>query len=297
MKYFTKEVKIGLTSIAALFILIYGINYLKGIDIFKPSSYIFVKYNNVNGLSKSSPVFADGVKVGIVRDIHYNYQNIGEVVVEVEIDSELRIPEGSSAELVTGIMGDVRMNLLLTRGSSSFLAIGDTIRGRTNKGMAEQVGSMMPQFQELVPKLDSILISINNLLADPLIHQTLVAVHSSASSLNSTTKQLNTLMNTEIPQLTTQLNTVGNNLVSITDNIKLHDFASTFRKIDTTIANLEEMTEKLTEKDNTLGLLLNDSSLYQNLNQASLNAASLLKDLKEEPKRYVHFSIFGRKNK
>ena len=80
MKYFTKEVKIGLTSIAALFILIYGINYLKGIDIFKPSSYIFVKYNNVNGLSKSSPVFADGVKVGIVRDIHYNYQNIGEEI-------------------------------------------------------------------------------------------------------------------------------------------------------------------------------------------------------------------------
>ena len=91
MKYITKEVRIGIAGIAALCILVYGINYLKGIHMFKPSSYFYAKFQNVNGLTKSSPVFADGVRVGIVRDIYYDYVNPGNVIVEVELDTELRI--------------------------------------------------------------------------------------------------------------------------------------------------------------------------------------------------------------
>ena len=102
MKYITKEVRIGIAGIVALFILVYGINYLKGINMFKPSSYFYVKFHNVNGLAKSSPVFADGVRVGIVRDIYYDYSQPENVIVEVELDTELRIPKGSSAELEIG---------------------------------------------------------------------------------------------------------------------------------------------------------------------------------------------------
>ena len=94
MKYITKEVRIGIAGIAALCILVYGINYLKGINMFKPSSYFYVKFQNVNGLTKSSPVFADGFRVGIVRDLYYDYSQPGKVIAEIDVNTDLRIPKG-----------------------------------------------------------------------------------------------------------------------------------------------------------------------------------------------------------
>ena len=122
MKYITKEVRIGIAGIVALCVLVYGINWLKGIHMFQPSSYFYAKFQNVNGLTKSSPVFADGVRVGIVRDIEYDYVNPGNVIVEVELDTELRIPKGSSAELgpenVLASVSKIRMSIQ-SRPSSS----------------------------------------------------------------------------------------------------------------------------------------------------------------------------------
>ena len=113
MKYLTKEVRIGIAGIIALCILVYGINYLKGIHMFKPTNYFYVKFHNINGLTKSSPVFADGFRVGIVRDLYYDYNEPGKVVAEIDVDPELRIPKGSTAELASELMGGVKMNLLL----------------------------------------------------------------------------------------------------------------------------------------------------------------------------------------
>ena len=104
-------------------------------------------------------------------------------------------------------------------------------------------------------------------------------------------------MSNDIPQLTSKLNTIGDNFVVISGNLKEVDYAATFKKIDETLANVKILTEKLNSKDNTLGLLFNDPSLYNNLNATTENAASLLEDLKAHPKRYVHFSLFGKKDK
>ena len=145
MKYITKEVRIGIAGIIALCVLVYGINWLKGIHMFQPSSYFYAKFENVNGLTKSSPVFADGVRVGIVRDIYYDYAKPGNVVVQVELDTELRIPKGSSAELVSELMGGVRMNILLANNPREKYAVGDTIPGKLNNGMMESVAQLMPK--------------------------------------------------------------------------------------------------------------------------------------------------------
>lgn len=163
MKYITKEVRIGIAGIVALCVLIYGINWLKGIHMFQPSSYFYAKFENVNGLTKSSPVFADGVRVGIVRDIYYDYAKPGNVIVEVELDTELRIPKGSSAELVSELMGGVRMNILLANNPREKYAVGDTIPGTLNNGMMESAAKLIPKVEEMLPKLDSILISLNNI--------------------------------------------------------------------------------------------------------------------------------------
>ena len=297
MKYITKEVRIGIAGIIALCVLVYGINYLKGINMFKPSSYFYVKFKNVNGLAKSSPVFADGVRVGIVRDIYYDYNQAENVVVEVELDTELRIPKGSSAELTSELMGGVRMDILLANNPREKYAIGDTIPGKLNNGMMESVAALMPQIEQMLPKLDSIMTSLNTILGDQSIPATLHSVEKMAANLEVTSGQLKVLMGRDIPKLTGKLNTLGDNFISISDNLKKIDYANTFNEIEQTLANVKIVTEKLNSKDNTVGLLLNDPQLYNNLNATTANAASLLEDLKEHPKRYVHFSLFGKKEK
>ena len=297
MKYITKEVRIGIAGIIALCVLVYGINYLKGINMFKPSSYFYVKFKNVNGLAKSRPVFADGVRVGIVRDIYYDYNQAENVVVEVELDTELRIPKGSSAELTSELMGGVRMDILLANNPREKYAIGDTIPGKLNNGMMESVAALMPQIEQMLPKLDSIMTSLNTILGDQSIPATLHSVEKMAANLEVTSGQLKVLMGRDIPQLTGKLNTLGDNFISISDNLKKIDYANTFNEIEQTLANVKIVTEKLNSKDNTVGLLLNDPQLYNNLNATTANAASLLEDLKEHPKRYVHFSLFGKKEK
>ena len=297
MKYITKEVRIGIAGIIALCVLVYGINYLKGINMFKPSSYFYVKFKNVNGLAKSSPVFADGVRVGIVRDIYYDYNQAENVVVEVDLDTELRIPKGSSAEFTSELMGGVRMDILLANNPREKYAIGDTIPGKLNNGMMESVAALMPQIEQMLPKLDSIMTSLNTILGDQSIPATLHSVEKMAANLEVTSGQLKVLMGRDIPQLTGKLNTLGDNFISISDNLKKIDYANTFNEIEQTLANVKIVTEKLNSKDNTVGLLLNDPQLYNNLNATTANAASLLEDLKEHPKRYVHFSLFGKKEK
>ena len=297
MKYLTKEVKIGIAGVVTLFVLIYGINYLKGIYLFKPTSYFYVEFKNVNGLTKSSPVFADGYNVGIVRELYYDYTQPGKVVAEIDVDPELRIPKGSSAELVAEMLGGVKMNLLLANNPRERYQAGDTIPGALNNGIMEKAAQMVPQIEQMLPKLDSILVSLNVLLADPALPATLHNVQDMTASLATTSRQLEGLMKNDIPQLTGKLNTIGDNFVTISNNLATVDYAAAMRKIDATLADVKSVTEKLTRTDNTVGLLLNDPSFYNNLSTTAANAASLLEDLQAHPKRYVHFSLFGKKDK
>lgn len=297
MKFITKEVKIGLASIVALGLLIYGINYLKGVNLFKPSSSIYVAFEDVNGLAKSSPVFADGYKVGIVHDIHYNYDKAKNIIVEVELNTSLRIPKGSSAELIPELMGGVKMSLLLANNPRESYANGDTIPGGTQIGMMDKMARMLPDLEAMLPKVDSILTSVNNLLAHPALQETLVAISATTQNLSNSTNELNKILNKDIPELTSKLNVIGDNFVQVSESLAKVEFDKTFNQIDSVATNLNLVSKQLSERDNTLGLLLNDSSLYQNLTKTGENASKLLEDLRLNPKRYVHFSLFGKKQK
>lgn len=293
----TKEVKIGMAGIVALCVLIYGINYLKGIHLFKPTSYFYVQFQDINGLTKSSPVFADGFRVGIVRALHYDYTQPGNVLAEIEVEPDLRIPKGSTAELIAEMLGGAKMTLLLANNPRERYQVGDTIPGRLNSGMMDQAAKMLPQLEKMMPKLDSILTSLNTLLADPALAATLHNVEDLTASMAGTSRQLQSLMRNDIPQLTAKLNHIGENVEAMTDNLKQIDYAAAMQKVDATLANVRSLTDKLNQPDNTVGLLLNDPALYQNLNATTANAAALLEDLKAHPKRYVHFSLFGKKDK
>ena len=292
-----KEVKIGLIGIIAIAMLFFGINYLKGVRMFHPSCYYYVEYTDINGLSTSSPVFASGYKIGLVRDIEYNHANPGHVVVEVELDNDMKIPTHSRGELVTDMLGNIKMNLILNLKSKEYYQPGDTLSGIVNNGLMGVAEGIMPKVEQLMPKMDSILHSLNQLLANPALSATLENTEKLTASLNVTTRQLNQFMQNELPLLTNRMVTIAENVTVISENLKDIDYAGTIQKIDSTLYNVQTLTNKLNNKDNTIGLLLNDPTLYNNLSATTANAATLLEDLKAHPKRYVHFSLFGRKDK
>ncbi|MDR2859070.1 MAG: MlaD family protein [Mediterranea sp.] len=296
MKYFTREVKIGIAGIMALCILVYGINYLKGIQLFRPTVYFYVKYKNINGLVKSSPVFIDGYQVGLVRNIYYNYADPGNVTVEIGLNANMHLPKGSSAQLITEMLGEVRMNIL-TADSREYYAVGDTLPGVLNHGLMESITAYMPHIEKMIPKLDSILTTLNILLNNPNIPATLHSIKGTAEHLETTSIYLENFMKKDVPKLTEKLNTIEDNFVIISDNLKGINFASTFRDVDATITNVKMFTDDLNNKNSPLHLLLTDPKLYDNLNGTVRNASNLFEDLKQNPQRYVHFSLFGKRTK
>ena len=297
MKFFTKEVKIALVAITGVVLLFFGMNFLKGLNLFSSSTDYYVEFEDISGLSSSSPVYVGGYQVGTVKSIIYDYTNRTPTKVVICVDKEMRIPQGSRAKIVSDMLGNVKINLDINGKSSQMVPPGGVIKGGIDNGAMGQLSAMIPAIEKMLPKLDSILASLNVILADPAIPATLHNVQDLTASMAVTSRQLQTLMKDDIPQLTGKLNTIGDNFALISNNLKEIDYAAAMQKVDATLNNVKMITDKLNQKDNTVGLLLNDPSLYNNLNATTANAASLLEDLKSHPKRYVHFSLFGKKDK
>ena len=300
MKYFTKEVKIALVAIVGVVVLFFGMNFLKGLNIFSSEDNYYVQFSDITGLSSSSPVYADGFKVGVVKDIIYDYSHTEGSKVLIGVDKQLRIPQGSSAEIVSDMLGNVKVNLLLANNPREKVAPGGLIKGMINDGAMGKLQDMVPAVEKMLPKLDSIMTSLNAILADPAIRQSLHNVQAITDNLTTSTAQLNTLMaglNKNVPGMMAKANNVLDNTETLTANLAAVDVASTMRQVDQTIANVQQLTAKLNSKEGSLGLLMNDTQLYDNLNSTMRNADSLVIDLRQHPKRYVHFSVFGRKDK
>lgn len=297
MKYFTREVKIGLAGILALSVLFLGINFLKGINLFKPSNFYYVEFSDIKGLAKSSPVYVSGYNIGVVSNILYNYCSPEHVLVEIKVDDELRIPKGSSAELISEMLGGCTMNLLMANNPRERYQPGDTIQGSAHVGLMDKAEVLVPQVEQMMGKIDTLLTTLNKLTADPNLPAIVQNTKEITENLNTSTSKLNLLLANDVPQLTHKLNKVGDNVILFTDNLNKLDLQSTLSKVDTTMFHVQTLATKLNSKNNNIGLLLNDTALYYNLNHTVGSANSLLLDLKNHPKRYVHFSIFGKKDK
>ena len=300
MKAFTKEVKIALVALVGAVLLFFGMNFLKGLNIFASTSDYFIEFKDISGLSSSSPIYADGYQIGTVKDVIYDYSGEHPTRVVVAIDKDMRIPVGSTAEIVSDVMGNIKINILLANNPRERVMPGGTIVGDVDGGALGKVAAMVPTIEKMLPKLDSILTSVNTLLADPALAQSLHNVQTITDNLTTSSAELNTLMkqiNRNVPTMMAKANSVLNNTDKLTGNLAALDLQSTKQQVDQTIANVQQLTAKLNSKDNTLGLLMNDASLYNNLNTTMRSADTLLVNLREHPKRYVHFSIFGKKDK
>ena len=296
----TKEIKIALVAIVGILIMYFGINFLKGMNLFSTNNAYYMTFDDIQGLGASTPIYADGYKVGTVDGLEYDYKENGPIKVKVDIIKDLRIPQGSKAEIVKDLMGNLQVNLLLANNPRERVEPGGIIPGAVNGGMMDKAANLVPVVEKMLPKLDSILTSVNALLADPALAASLHNVETITSNLTVSTRELNTLMaglNKQVPGMIGKANGVLDNTNRLTANLASLDVQGTLNKVNQTLESAHQFTEKLNSNQGSLGLLMNDTKLYDNLASTMSHADSLVIDLKAHPKRYVHFSVFGRKDK
>lgn len=296
----TKEIKIALVAIVGILVMYFGINFLKGMNLFSTNNAYYMTFDDIQGLGASTPIYADGYKVGTVDGLEYDYKENGPIKVKVDINKDLRIPQGSKAEIVKDLMGNLQVNLLLANNPRERVEPGGIIPGAVNGGMMDKAANLIPVVEKMLPKLDSILTSVNALLADPALAASLHNVETITSNLTVSTRELNTLMaglNKQVPGMVRKANGVLDNTNRLTANLASLDVQGILNKVNQTLESAHQFTEKLNSNQGSLGLLMNDTKLYDNLTSTMSHADSLVIDLKAHPKRYVHFSVFGRKDK
>ena len=300
MKYFTKGVQIALVAVAGIVVLFFGMKFLKGLTVFSSDDNYYVKFSDISGLSVSSPVYANGFRVGVVEDVIFNYEQQDQIVAVVGLDKQLRLPKGSTAEIASDLLGNVKLELKFGAMADGLLSPGDTIFGGMQVGAMGKAAGMIPQVEKMLPKLDSILASVNALLADPAISSSLHNVDHITARLAETSNELSHLsvaLNRQMPGMMQKVDGVLDHSNTLTKNLSDLDIAGTMASVNNTLQNVEQMTARLNSNDGTLGLLMRDQELYRNLASTMSHTDSLMMDLKQHPKRYVHFSIFGKKDR
>jgi phospholipid/cholesterol/gamma-HCH transport system substrate-binding protein len=296
-KIFSKEVIIGLIIIFALAILFIGIDFLKGVNVFKASNYYYVTYTDVNGLAVSAPVTVNGFKVGQVRDISYEYDNPGHIKVEISLDQQLQIPENTEAILSTDLLGTASIALQLGT-SKTMHKVGDELDGKIPVGMMDAVSKdVLPAFTQIAGKIDTLLTNLNTLTGDPALLASVQRLDQITADLAQTTTSLNSMMRSltpatnDIRKMTGNFANASDNINQLTGNLNNLPLDSLMNTLEATTQNLKALTEQLNDKNSSLGLLMNDPALYNNLNATVTSLDSLFIDIKKSPKRYINIKL------
>lgn len=303
-KKYSKELVIGLSVAAMLLILIFGIDYLKGVNVFKASNYYYASYTNVAGLAQSAPVTINGYKVGLVREISYEYDNPGHIKVELSLDKKLRVPKGTKAVLVCDMLGTASIQLHMAT-SSDFHPVGDATIGETAPGLLDGVQKdVLPSLGSVMTKIDSLLTALNAVVANPSLtgavnrlDNIMANVETSSANLDRTMKAMPTIASDagttmkNVTEISNSLRAISSDLSHVSAQLKNMPIDSTLTNVHNITESLDDMTKKLNSTNSSLGLLLNDRGLYDNLNGSAASLDSLLRDVKKNPKRYISIKL------
>jgi len=286
---------------------VFSYNYLKGINLFEKTRTFKVIYTKVDGLSPSNPVTLNGYKIGKVQKINFNSNDTKELIVDIVIENDVKFSKTSKAELYeTGLIGGKAIAIVPDYDNNAIAQSGDYLIGSIKPGLTDLVNQIMPQIQlqlETVMKKAGIVLSNINTLFD---EETKKSLKSSidqfanlTNNLSETFRNVDAFIKDNSPNLTTtidNLNATSLKMKDMSNSMSEVDLNLILTNLDSTISNLNNITNKLNQGEGTVGKLIYDDGLFKNLDNATKNLEELIEDIKLNPKRYVHFSIFGKKS-
>lgn len=317
----SKEVKIAFVSIIAFACFIYGFNFLKGKNFFASQNKFYAVYQDVDGLVEANPLIISGYKVGIVTDIELSYDSSKNVIVTMLLDKKINIPKNSVAKIVSSdIMGSKAIQFVMGN-SKEFAVDGDTLLSEKEANLKQSVNKAIEPLQRkaesLISSVDSVMIVVQDILnkdARKNLSGSFESINLAFRSLDKTSRRLDTLVASEknkISNIITKVNilvttmadnsdklsNVIKNFSSISDSLAKANLTSTINNANSVLLQTSEIMTKINKGQGTFGLLVNNDSLYHQLDKSVQDLDKLLIDLRANPKRYAHFSVFGRRDK
>ncbi|WP_316815049.1 MlaD family protein [Pedobacter nyackensis] len=305
------ETKVGIMAAFSITLLIIGYNFLKGNAIFSNETVLYAKYTHVDGLGVSKPVLINGFQIGRVDKLQL--QSDGTILATLKINGKYEIPKNSIAKLEgTDLLGSKAIVMALGTGTD-YAQDGDTLNANVAKGLLETVQPVQKKAELIIGKMDSILTSVNSILNPDFqknVDKSFNSIASTLTSLEATSKKVDNLVGSEGSRVSAilanveaisnnlkknneKINAILDNINTVTDQVAAANFKQTIDNANKAMADLQSIVSKVNNGEGSLGMLVNDAKMYENLNNASKNLDNLMIDLKQNPKRYVHFSIFG----
>lgn len=313
MKKISNEVKVGLIALVTMVVFIWMYNFLKGKDLLSRTAHYYVVYDKISGLDESSPIEINGYKAGVVQSINFINDGTGRLLVTLSVRKDFDLPENTYAEIIpASLVAGMKIRLVFGNGPGIYRR-GDTIPGVLSESVISKIETELTPVKEkvgdLLIVLDSVITSINEIMT-PEFRENL---RGSIANLNSTTKNISEILGSEEKDLKATLvninrfsemlaassGRIGNtfsNLESITDTLASADLYGSVRSLKSNLEKTSVLLGNLNDGKGSAGQLLTNDSLYNNLSASLSSLNLLLEDLRSNPKRYVHFSLFGRKN-
>lgn len=305
------ETKVGILAAFSIALLIIGYNFLKGNAIFTDETVLYARYSRVDGLNVSKPILINGFQIGRVDEL--KLQPNGTIVAKLKINGKYDIPTNSIARLEsTDLLGSKAIIMVMGNGKV-YAQDGDTLNANVEKNLMEAVQPVQKKAELIIDKMDSILTSVNAIMNPDFqknVNKSFNSIAATLSSLEATSKKVDHLVGSESSRVSMimanvesisnnlksnnqKINSILNNISTVTDQVAASNFKQTIENANKAVADLQGVVNKVNTGNGSLGLLINDRQMYDNLNSASKNLDDLIIDLKENPKRYVHFSVFG----
>lgn len=291
----SNEFKIGFWTIAAIAVLVFGIQYLKGINSLHLGTFYYVACDDVEGLATSGPVKVNGFQVGLIRSMEYDFKKTGKVIVEINIDQDdLQIPSDSKAMIQSDLLGT--SSLVIELGTATtILKSRDTIQGGERMaGILDKAEPIIPAINALMPKIDSLICGVNILVNDSKMQESLLEINSLTTQLNRTVKDLNKMLEGDVPAILANINSTTENLDTISSQIASADVNRLLIKANETLEKTNTLLASLSTNDGTAGKIINTTELHDQLTEAISSVNNLIEDIKENPKRYINIKLFGK---